>query len=42
MESLSRVLLLLGPGENGADNHQNPTPNTNDDQRSHAGSDSIG
>jgi hypothetical protein len=33
-ESHARELLLLGPRENGADNHQNPTPNTNDDQRS--------
>jgi single-strand DNA-binding protein len=41
-ESHARELLLLGPRENGADNHQNPTPNTNDDQRSHAGSDSVG
>jgi single-strand DNA-binding protein len=37
-EILARDLLLLGLRENGADNHQNPTPNDNDDQRSHAGS----
>ena len=37
-EIVARDLLLLGPRENGAGDHQYPTPNDNEDQRSHAGS----
>ena len=37
-EIVARELLLLGPRENGGGDHQYPTPNDNEDQRSHAGS----
>ena len=36
-EIVARDLLLLGPWENGGDDHQRPTHNENEDQPSHPG-----
>jgi single-strand DNA-binding protein len=41
-EIVARDLLLLGPRENGGGDHQGPTPDSNEDQRSQASSSESG
>ena len=41
-EIVARDLMLLGPRENGGGDHQGPTPNDNEDQRSQASSSESG
>ena len=41
-EMVARDLMLLGPRENGGGDHQGPTPNDNEDQRSQASSSESG